>query len=89
MKKFRRILITFIFFASFGLLLYGFYHKNAIDEVMGHKLIGLSIVLGFFILMPLFIYHRWKDRNVKDYMLTKEAIERMQEYNDSKPSEKQ
>lgn len=56
---------------------------------MGHKLIGLAVVMGFFILMPLFIYHRWKDRKVKDYMLTKEAIERMQAYNNSKPAEKQ
>jgi len=88
-KKLRRTLIIIIFFAAFALLFYGFYYKTAVDEAAGHKLIGLAVVLGFFILMPLFIYHRWKDRKVKDYMLTKEAIERMQAYNHSKPTEKQ
>ncbi len=89
MNKVRRILIIIIFFSAFALLFYGFYYKNTINEAVGHKLIGLAVVMGFFILMPLFIYHRWKDRKVKDYMLTKEAIERMQAYNNSKPAEKQ
>lgn len=59
------------------------------NEITGHKYIGLGVVLGFFIVMPLFIYHRWKDRKVADYMLTKEAIEKMQAYNNSKPTGKQ
>lgn len=89
MNKTRRILIIILFFVSVGLLFYGFWHKSQVNEATGHKLIGLSVVLGFFVLMPLFIYHRWKDRKVADYMLTKEAIERMQDYNNSKPTEKQ
>ena len=89
MNKIRRILIILIFFIAAGLLFYGFWHKNNLNEAVGHKMIGLSVIVGFFVLMPLFIYHRWKDRKVKDYMLTKEAIERMQAYNHSKPTEKQ
>ena len=57
----------------------GFYIKPQ-NEATGHLIIGASTVAGFFVLMPLFIYHRWKDKNVKDYMLTKESIERMQNY---------
>jgi hypothetical protein len=34
--------------------------------------------------MPLFIYHRWKNRSVKDYMLTKENIKKMQDYQKDK-----
>jgi len=87
--KVRRILIIALFLISAGMLFYGFYYKNNVDEATGHKLIGLSVAIGFFIVMPLFIYHRWKDRKVKDYMLTKESIERMQAYNNSKLPEKQ
>lgn len=56
------------------------YYAKSLDEATGHLIIGTSIVVGFFVLMPLFIYHRWKDKNVKDYMLTKESIEKMQSY---------
>ena len=34
--------------------------------------------------MPTFIYHRWKDRKVKDYMLTDETFQRMKDFNNSK-----
>lgn len=57
----------------------GFYIKAG-DEATGKLIIGLSLMAAFFVLMPLFIYHRWKNRSVKDYMLTKENIEKMQEY---------
>jgi len=57
----------------------GFYIKST-DEAMGHLFIGLSLIVGFFILMPLFIYHRWKDKNIKDYMLNKENIMKMRDY---------
>lgn len=61
----------------------GFYIKPE-DETTGKLIIGLSLMAGFFILMPAFIYHRWKNRNVKDYMLTKENILKMHEYQKDK-----
>lgn len=61
----------------------GFYIKPE-DEATGKLVIGLTLMAGFFILMPLFIYHRWKNRSVKDYMLTKENIEKMQDYQKDK-----
>lgn len=57
----------------------GFYIKPE-DKGTGDLIIGLTLMVGFFVLMPLFIYHRWKNRSVKDYMLTKENIEKMQDY---------
>lgn len=65
----------------------GFYIKTE-DEATGHLIIGLSLMAGFFILMPTFIYHRWKDRSVKDYMLTKENIMKMHEYQNRDKKEK-
>ncbi len=61
----------------------GFYIKPE-DEATGKLIIGLSLMAGFFVLMPVFIYHRWKDKNVKDYMLSKENIMKMHEYQKDK-----
>jgi len=43
------------------------------------KFIGFGVLGLFFIVFPLFSYHRWKDKNVKDYMLTKESLDKMRE----------
>jgi flagellar biosynthesis protein FliP len=61
----------------------GFYIKPE-DEPTGNLIIGLTLMAGFFVLMPLFIYHRWKNRSVKDYMLNKENIKKMQDYQKDK-----
>ena len=61
----------------------GFYVKS-FDEATGDIIIGLSILAGTFVLMPLFIYHRWKNRKVKDYMLTRENIEKMRDFQNDK-----
>ena len=50
------------------------------DEKLGNLLIGLSVMALFFVWMPFFIYFRWKDKNVKDYMLSKENLRKMQDY---------
>ena len=49
------------------------------DETYSEKLVGFGVLGLFFIVFPLFTYHRWKDRNVNDYMLTKENLEKMRE----------
>ena len=78
-----RLSIILLFVSSIIGASIGFYIKPE-DPETGNLFIGLSIVLGFFVVMPLFIYHRWKNRSVKDYMLTKESIEKMREFNNSK-----
>ena len=75
MVYFLRILLIAVF-TGMGI---GFYVKSS-DENSGHLIIGASIVVGVFILMPVFIYHRWKDRSVKYYIVTKENIEKMREF---------
>jgi len=37
-----------------------------------------------FIVMPLFIYNRRKNKDIKDYMLTEESIKKMRAFNNSK-----
>ena len=43
------------------------------------KLIGFGVITLFFIVFPLFSYYRWKDKDVKDYMFTKENLDKMRE----------
>ena len=79
MKNFLIILFLLVIFTLGS----GFYIKTT-DEALGNLLIGLSLMAGFFILMPLFIYYRWKDKKVSDYMLNKENIMKMHEYQNNK-----
>lgn len=89
MNKIRRWFIILLFFSLAILLGIGFYLLHSGNDALGHKCIGLSVGAGVFVLMPIFIYHRWKDRKVADYMLTDESLKRMKAYNETKPPEKQ
>jgi len=61
----------------------GFYLQSS-GHPMADTFIGAGISGLFFLWMPLFIYHRWKNRSVSDYMLTKESIEKMNDYKKTK-----
>jgi hypothetical protein len=65
-----------------GLTAYGFYIK-AENPQQGELCIGLGVAIGFFVWMPLFLYHRWKGKSAKDYMLSKENLRKMKEFKDS------
>jgi hypothetical protein len=43
------------------------------------KLVGFGVIGLVFIVFPLFSYYRWKDKSLKDYMLTKENFDKMRE----------
>lgn len=43
------------------------------------KLIGFGVSGLFLVVFPLFSYYRWKDKDFKDYMLTKENLDKMRE----------
>jgi len=79
MKYFLSILFVLVL-VGIG---YGFYLKPE-NDASADLFIGLSMVALFFVLMPVFIYHRWKNKNVKDYMLNKENIEKMRDYKKDK-----
>ncbi len=79
MKYFLQLLVL----ASIIGICYGLYLIPE-NPQSGDLYIGLSLVLLFFITMPIFIFRRWKNKDVKDYMLTKENIKKMRDFNDSK-----
>lgn len=70
-----KYIIFIAFLASFGSIICGFLFEVEYSQ----KLIGFGVLGIVFIVFPLFSYHRWKDKNVKDYMLTKENLDKMRE----------
>ncbi|MCL6296214.1 hypothetical protein [Jejuia spongiicola] len=70
-----KYLIIFFLLVSIGLVGCGYFMETEYSQ----KLIGFGVVTLFLIVFPLFSYYRWKDKNVKDYMLTKENLDKMRE----------
>lgn len=70
-----KYLINISLLASLGCILAGY----LMDVEYSQKLIGFGVLGLFFVVFPLFSYHRWKDKNVNDYMLTKENLDKMRE----------
>lgn len=78
-----KYILTLLFLIALSFVLYGYYIGED-DLVVKDRFIGLGIVVFFFVWMPIFIYHRWKNKKVKDYMLNKENIEKMRDYSKKK-----
>ena len=70
-----KYIIIALFILTFGSIVYGF----IVDSVYSQKFIGFGTLGLFIIVFPLFSWYRWKDKNVKDYMLTKENLDKMRE----------
>jgi len=71
-----KYIIAFLFLVSIGSIIAGYF----IDVDYSQKLIGYGVVGLFVIVFPLFSYYRWKDKNVKDYMITKENLDKMRNH---------
>lgn len=71
-----KYLIAFLFLASIGSIITGY----IIDTDYAQKLIGFGVVSLFIIVFPLFSYYRWKNKSLKDYMLTKENLDKMRSH---------
>lgn len=71
-----KYLIIFFLIISLGSIIAGYFIHADYSE----KLIGLGVVGLFLVVFPLFTYYRWKNKNLKDYMITKESLEKMRDY---------
>lgn len=69
--------IQILFFAILIAIGTGYYFKNSGDDLTGDRIIGIAVLASAFLLMPLFIYHRSRGKNIQNYMLTKENFEKM------------
>ncbi len=73
-----KYIIIFFTIVSFGSIIFGYLFESDYK----HQFIGFGVMGIFFIVFPLFSYHRWKDKDVKDYMLTKENLDKMRDKNE-------
>lgn len=70
-----KYLILILTIAALTSIVLGF----TLNVEYAQKLIGFGVLGLFLIVFPLFSYHRWKDKNMKDYMLTKENLDKMRD----------
>ena len=57
----------------------GFYYRLNDDLVLGDRIIGLSVLAFAFILMPIFLYVRWKGKKLEDYTLSDKNMKKMKD----------
>ncbi|NDV42316.1 hypothetical protein [Flagellimonas sediminis] len=77
MKINFRYIILLVVIAALASIIYGFIIEEK-DPVTAQKFIGGGTAGLFLVAMPLFLFTESKGKNMKDYMLTKENIKKMQ-----------
>ena len=63
-----KLVLRFILFLTIALIGYGYY-LNYENSGQGEKFIGIGVLILAFVLMPLFIYHRYKNKDLKNYSI--------------------
>ncbi len=71
-----KYLIVILFVAAVTSIIIGY----TVTLGYSQKLIGTGVIGIFFIVFPLFSYYRWKGKDLKDYMLTKENLDKMRNH---------
>ena len=61
-----KIVLRIVLFIVVGFIVFG-YVINYLNNGEGEKFIGIGILILTFILMPLFIYHRYKNKDLSQY----------------------
>lgn len=73
--KFKYIIVLIVI-ASFAAIIYGFTLKES-SEFIANRYIGFGTIGLFLVAMPLFLIKESKGKQMKDYMLNKENIDKM------------
>ena len=58
---------------------YGFYSQ----DINNNPYIGVAVLGLFLVWMPLFIVHRYKNKNTKDYMITDATLKKIKDEADT------
>lgn len=81
-KKLANWICAVLLVLVLGGIGYGFYLRLHGEKILGDQFIGVSVLVFAFLLMPIFLVHRWRGKRLQDYTLTKENIEKMREGRD-------
>ena len=61
-----KFILRVLLFISIACIAFGYY-TNEPGNDKGEKWIGIGVLVLAFLLMPLFIYHRYKDKDLSSY----------------------
>ena len=70
-----KIFIYVLFIISLILIISGY----IIEDINSEKFIGGGTLLLFFIVIPLFLYYRWQNKKLKDFILDNEKLKKMKD----------
>jgi flagellar biosynthesis protein FliP len=73
-----KIFIRVLVFIVLGMLSIGFYMQYK-EMPQAEKIIGIGVLLIVLVLLPAFLYHRYQNKNLQDYILDKEKWEQVKE----------
>jgi flagellar biosynthesis protein FliP len=73
-----KIFIRVLVFIVLGMLSIGFYMQYK-EMPQAEKIIGIGVLLIVLVLLPAFLYHRYRNKNLQDYILDKEKWEQVKE----------
>lgn len=62
-----KYIIRILFFIVLAFIGSGFYIKNTIGDE-GDKWVGIGVLISALVLMPIFLWHRYKNKKLEDYM---------------------
>jgi hypothetical protein len=63
-----KYLVRILFLIVVGFVAFGYFHKNN-GNTEGDKWVGIGVLILAFVLMPVFIYHRYRNKKLKDFEL--------------------
>jgi len=70
-----KLFIYVLFTISLILIICGY----IIDDINSEKFIGGGTLLLFFIVIPLFLYFRWQNKKLKNFILDNEELKKMKD----------
>lgn len=73
-----KYIIRILFFLFVGFVSFGYYHKNS-GNTEGDKWVGIGILIMALVLMPLFVYHRYKGKDLNKYKFKLDNLEENKE----------
>jgi len=70
-----KLFIYVLFTISLILIICGY----IIEDINSEKFIGGGTLLLFFIVIPLFLYFRWQNKKLKNFILDNEELKKMKD----------
>ena len=70
--------VRIILILNILILATGFYLQYK-EVAFAEKVIGFGVLLTVFVLLPLFLYYRYRNKNLQDYLLTQDKFEKLKD----------